>query len=145
MGEPDFEICLERRNGQPQTKVSREKQLSPTLAFVSFCRLLSEVLSQFLHNPKSTRIVNSKPATRIDQASLSRSDRPESETFSLTTNQVPRANSRTFQGFFDTVQRLCGECQPANAVKIVPTITSPQLTIQKWYPFNPRNLSFMDL
>src|SRR5262245_50528589 len=107
MGEPDFEISRDRQRRQPQTEISREKQLSPTLAFVSFCRLLSVVLSHFLHNPKSARIVNSKPATRIDQASLSRSDPPESETFSLTSNQVPRCNWLRLQGFFFTVQRLC--------------------------------------
>src|SRR5262245_24982848 len=60
MGEPDFEISPDQRHRQQQTKLSREKQLSPTLAFVSLCRLLSLVLSQFLHNHLSTCRCNSK-------------------------------------------------------------------------------------
>jgi hypothetical protein len=102
-GEPDFEICPDRRYRQQQTEISREQQLSPTLAFVSLCRLLSVVLSQFFHNPPSTRVDNSKPSARIDQARLPRPDCLESHT----SNQVPRPKSLKLQMFFGTVRLLC--------------------------------------
>src|SRR5215510_3810924 len=107
MGEPDFEIRTERIQNHTKAEISRRKQLSPTPAFVRFCQLLLVALSQFLHSPKKTPWVNSEPASRIDQASPTRSDCPESEVFSLTTNQVPRFKSRRWLSFFATVQRLC--------------------------------------
>jgi hypothetical protein len=61
-GEPDFELPNRQRR-QPQTKTSSEKQLSPTLAFVSLCRLLSVDLSQFFHSqrkPGATAIKSNK-------------------------------------------------------------------------------------
>jgi hypothetical protein len=114
MGELDFEICPDQRHRQPQTKTNREKQLSPTLAFVGLCRLLSVALSQFLHSLGLSlarrfrfNVFNSKTPARIDQARLPRPDRFDSHTFPLTTNQVPRSKSRTLQSFFGTVQGLC--------------------------------------
>jgi hypothetical protein len=105
-GEPDFEICPDRRYRQQQTEISREQQLSPTLAFVSLCRLLSVVLSQFFHNPHQRASTIPNPR-RIDQARLPRPDCLESHTFSLTSNQVPRPKSLKLQMFFGTVRLLC--------------------------------------
>src|SRR5215813_13917860 len=107
MGEPDFEIRTERIQNHTKTEISRRKQFSPTPAFVRFCQLLLVALSQFLHSPKKTPWVNSEPASRIAQASPTRSDCPESEAFSLTTNQVPPSKSLCLDEFFATVQRLC--------------------------------------
>ena len=49
-GKLDFEISQDRQHRQPQTKISRETQLSPALAFVSLCQLLFVDLSQFFHS-----------------------------------------------------------------------------------------------
>jgi hypothetical protein len=105
-GKLDFEILPDRQRRQPQTKTNRETQLSPTLAFVSFCQLLSVVLSQFFHNHPSTHVDNSEPPSRIDQARLLRPDRLDSHIFSLTSNQVPRVKSLQLRGFF----AVCSDC-----------------------------------
>ena len=49
-GELDFEISPDWRHRQPQTEIHREKQISPTLAFVSLCQVLLVVPSQFFHS-----------------------------------------------------------------------------------------------
>jgi hypothetical protein len=60
MGELDFEISPKQQPRQPQTKISREKQLSPAPAFVSLCRLLSVDLSQFFHSQRKPGAATAK-------------------------------------------------------------------------------------